>query len=500
MFSEQYAFVVMRLLVESAADGGLPEDNLTATEIGHIQAALLGVTSIVDEDVQGSPLDDLDATLAFFVRNGAYNRKAQPMGELVRARELYSRIANGERAKASPHFSPLDEWMTADYGFSGAEQLALGFSLSAMTQAWADDESAGARSYIPAANLTDLLRQLHWEERREDAVALLAGDRAYYAQRFAELGMSADRLAWEIRPFMERPFLEIGNGGLISLSPRVISSWLTDGFYYRLLNAAQERNTSKRRKTSRRFTSFAGVLLEEWCFDLATAAFSHGRHPGGGRVYSEQPYGNKGKSMTSDLAIHIGTDLVLVEITASRLQAETVVSADASLATADLQRMVINKVKQLDGCIGALVKGTAEIPAGAPEVLMAGIERVWPIVVAGGNVSQNEFIWRWLKPKIAGHLNQAKVQPLTVLDVEDFEALMGAVEHGHSQIGILEGKTTPAYHEYELAIYFGDEPTLGEDAGRSSLIEACFERATTEAQAYFEAGHQERDSDTSTVG
>lgn len=497
LFSEQYALVVMRLLVEDAADDGLPEDNLSAFEIGHIQAALLGVTSIIDvmEDIQGSPLDDLDSTVAFFVRNGAYNRKAQPMGELVRARELYSRIANGERAKASPHFCPLDEWMSADYGYSGSEQLALGFALSAMTEVWANDERAGARSYIPPANVTDLLHQLHWEERREQALALLAGDRAYYAQRFAELGMNADRLAWETRPFMERPFLETGNGGLISLSPRAVSSWLTDGFYYRLLNAAQDRNISKRRKTSRRFTSFAGALLEEWCLDLATAAFSHGHHPGGGRVYGEQPYGNKGKSMTSDLAIHISTDLVLVEITASRLQAETVVSADASLAVDDLQRMVINKVKQLDGCIGALVKGTAEIPAEAPEVLMAGIERVWPIVVAGGHVSQNEFTWRWLKPKIADHLSQAKVQPLTVLDVEDFEALMGAVEHGHSLIRILEGKTTTTYHEYELAIYFGDDPSLGEHAGRSALIEECFERATTEARAYFEASPQETDQD-----
>jgi hypothetical protein len=299
LFSEQYALVVMRLLVESAVDGGLPEDDLSAAEIEHIQAALLGVTSIVDaEDMQGSPLDDLDATVAFFVRNGAYNRKAQPMGELVRARELYSRIANGERAKASPHFCPLDEWMSVDHGFSGGEQLALGFALSAMTEVWVDDESAGARSYIPPANLTDVLRQLHWEERREEALALLAGDRAYYARRFAELGMSADRLAWEIRPFMERPFLEPGNGGLISLSPRAISSWLTDGFYYRLLNAAQDRNTSAQRKTSRRFTSFAGVLLEEWCLELATAAFSQGHHPGGGRVYGEQPYGNKSMSMT----------------------------------------------------------------------------------------------------------------------------------------------------------------------------------------------------------
>jgi hypothetical protein len=166
------------------------------------------------------------------------------------------------------------------------------------------------------------------------------------------------------------------------------------------------------------------------------------------------------------------------------------VSAKVGLAADDLQRMVINKVKQLDGCIGALVKGTAEIPAGAPEVLMAGIERVWPVVVAGGNVSQNEFIWRWLKPKIANHLNQPKVQPLTVLDVEAFEALMGAVEHGHSLIRILEGKTSTAYHEYELAIYFGDVPTLGEGADRSSLIEECFERAMTEAQVYFGANHQ----------
>src|SRR5207248_2977295 len=149
-------------------------------------------------------------------------------------------------------------------------------------------------------------------------------------------GDRPESIVWEIRPFMQRPFLRLENGGLLLLSPRAIASWLTDGFHYRLLDAAQRRNTDRRRKTSRAFTAFAGELFETYCLELARGAYRGERPIGGGRVYGEQPYGQKNDAKTSDVAIHLGTDLVLFEMSVSRPRADQLVLADPTGVTSDL--------------------------------------------------------------------------------------------------------------------------------------------------------------------
>lgn len=490
IIAEQHVFVVMRLLIERARDGQL-EGGLADAEVPHLQAALLGATSVIerlaDEDSQSDWLDHLDSAVAFFVQNGAYNRKPQPLGELARSRELYTRIARDPGMAASEHFCPLDEWMREDYGFDDDEQLSFGFALSAMTTTWANDDAAGGKSYVLGEHLDDVLLKLGWESRRAEALNLLSADRDFYRQAFQDAGDSPEQIAWELRPFMQRPFLRLTNGGLVLVSPRALASWVTDGFYYRLLDAAQKRNKTKKRKTSRAYTAFAGNLLEKYCLELAEESFDKGNPPGGGKVYGEQPYGHKGEAKTSDVAIQIGTDLVLFEVTASRLRADTLVLRDPKSVSDDLHRMVISKLKQLDGCVNALSNGKAQIPADNPEVLWEGIERVWPVVVTGGDVTQNEFIWAWIRRESKGLLDRAKIQPLTLLDIADYEALMGIVEHGHSLIKILEGKTQEAYRELELAIWIRDDPTIPRDTAlRPSAVEKAFTEATTRAQEYFD--------------
>ena len=484
---EQHAFVILRLLIERAREG-LFDEGLTADAIWHLQQALLGATSLTDQlsrDVAtGDWLRDLDKAVAFFVQNGAYNRKPQPMGELVRSQELYARLARDSEAHSSAHFCPLDDWMLADYKFNNEEQLAFGFALSAMTTAWSDDESAGSKSYIRAEDVADVFVKLGWEDRHTSALDLLSADRGWYAQAFSASGDSIDHIAWELRPFMQRPFLRLASGGLVLLSPRVLAGWVTDGFHYRLLDAAQARNSSKQRKTSRAYTAFAGDLLERYCLALADDAF---RASEGGTVYPEQPYGKKGEAKTSDIAIHIGTDLVLIEITASRLRADTLIARDPRGVREDLNRLVVAKARQLDGCINALAKGTAQIPAADPQIPWEAVERVWPVITAAGEVIQNEYVWEWIRRETTGLFSNPKVQPLVLLDLEDFEVLMGLAEHGLSLVELLRRKTAEPYRDLELAMAVRDDPSVPHDGPfRLTSIERAFETAVERAMEYFD--------------
>jgi hypothetical protein len=71
----------------------------------------------------------------------------------------------------------------------------------------------------------------------------------------------------------------------------------------------------------------------------------------------------------------------------------------------------------------------------------------------GGNVTQNGVLWKFIQDGTRGLLEQAKVQPLTILDLEDLEQLAGFVEAGYDLPKILAGKTQQAFRHRELAIW-----------------------------------------------
>jgi hypothetical protein len=492
VFAEQNLMMLQRLLIQLARPAPITTP-LSETEGLILSRSVLAVTAINTHLTEQARTEtaQLGDWLPFFIQNGAYNRKTRPMGEMARAQVLFGRIAKLPKLQASSHACPIEEWMVEDYGLTIDEQLALGFALSAMTQAWTKDETAGSSCYIEPQNVDDLLVKLGWEDRREPALAAIAADREAFQSDFAQDGDRLSRLAWEVRPFMRHPFLLLEEGGLLLVSPRAVLSWLSEGFHYRLLDSAQRR-AGKDRKLSRNYTAFVGELVEEYALELVRSVHQGQRPVGSGRVYGEQPYGRKrgnkkGADKTSDIAIDLGLDLVLIEASGSRLRAETLLSGDMKSVTYDLERMVVKKIRQLGHCIHALLAGRAQIPADKPDVDMDRVERIWPVVVTAGNLTQTGALWQHIHSKTEGALNQLKVQPLTLLDIDDLEALCGFIEYGHALPDMLAAKTTPPYRELELAVWVQHDPAAPpEDHSRPSYVEAVWGRAIERATAMID--------------
>lgn len=148
---------------------------------------------------------------------------------------------------------------------------------------------------------------------RQAAPELLSAPRAWYQQQFAELGDDLNTLAWERRPFLRRPFLQLDDGQWLLIGPRAIESWLGDGFLHRAMQCANHRGETLRLR------GFLGAVFERYCLELTKSVYPGERPPGGGRVYGEQAYNRRGRQLTSDVAIDLGPDLVMIEVVARRL-------------------------------------------------------------------------------------------------------------------------------------------------------------------------------------
>jgi hypothetical protein len=310
----------------------------------------------------------------------------------------------------------------------------------------------------------------------------LSAPRAWYQEQFTELGDDLDTLAWERRPFLRRPFLRLEDGQWLLIAPRAIESWLGEGFMHRAMEAAERRGESLRLR------GFLGAVFERYCLDLTRSVYIGERPPGGGRVYGEQEYNRGGGQLTSDVAIDLGPDIVMIEVVARRLTQEMQVFGDREVLERNLAPMLFNKMAQLGRVATDLFAGAATLP----DVNIGHVERLWPVLVTAGDLMQTEILWDRIDDRMPEALRGGRVQPLTVLDLGDFELLLGLVAEGESLPSILARKAAGPYRRLELSRLVVDELRIDPPLTmRPPVLNDRWEALGQEMRAVFAFGNED---------
>jgi hypothetical protein len=189
---------------------------------------------------------------------------------------------------------------------------------------------------------------------------------------------------------------------------------------------------------------YYGQLVEAYSLELAESSFDAPEPMR--RMHGEQRYGKGGGKKTSDIAIDSSPDLVLFEVGAGRLKESSRVLARWEDVESGLKKLVLVRMKKLDGVIDALQADEATLPNISSETL----REIWPVIVTAGGVIQSEILWDYIEEHREGMLEQPRVQPLTLLDLDDFELLMGLVEAGASLVDVLRRKNGSRFRRFDL--------------------------------------------------
>jgi hypothetical protein len=448
VFAGQSLYSLMRIILEEAYDAPITQD-LTGDERRDLTSALVACNSVTERGIDMSVGELREDLLAYELQVGHYYHRGRWMEDIVRHRELYLRAITDEQLLVSPDAVPLSEWLERS-GLNADEQFEVGFALGAVSNAW----DPSKHPHLTGASVAGTLERLGLDDKSDAVRDLVSADRAAYVREFAELAATGNRYIWELRPFNTRPFLRTADGGLLLLGRPWLWSWLSEGFYYRPMRVAQAEDAaaSDRRDNVQRYTAYSGQTFERYCLDLAEQTFQSPVH-----VWGEQPY-VKGGSKTSDVAVLVGDELVLFEANARRVGAEPLVGGDPLDATAELAKLIVKKINQLGGCVAALLDGRAALPG----VDIDGVQRIWPVVIAGGHVWQTRTLWSYLDatrdPAKCASLADERVGPLQVLDPDDYEMLLALVQHGSDLPWILSRKTSGAWRHRDLAVWLNQDP------------------------------------------
>jgi hypothetical protein len=486
LFSEQQVFTLQRLIFLHSRDGSL-DDNHTRDEYVGLLAALIAVPgSILGSvnaigDHENAPVAD-ERWMQLFVGHGGFVGRGSLRNELGRAYRLYEEVAASETAASHPDCCPLSMWLVEEYDLSFAELQAAAFALHAGSKMLEEQE-------LPALVDESYFAKTRLADKSGRALEVLSAPREWFVERFESTQGDPRRAAFEITPFLHRPALRQPDGKVMPIAPRALEAWMgATGNYYRLFDIARGKGS----ETRKRFTRFNGALVETYVAETAERAYPP---PGAasaiwlpGRVFREQVYRARGSELrTPDIAIDLTPDLVIIEVTSSRLTERSVVDADPDAVRRDIEKVVIDKVEQLGRGIADLRSGVAKLP----DFDMAAIDRIWPIVVGSEGILQTPTLWAFIDNAVERSLDQPKVQTLTLLDLEDVEELFGLVIEGHSIVDVLRAKTSELWRDRELAIWMRqggsglpDRSPIAED-NLASAFEAV-------AVALFEGEDRER--------
>jgi hypothetical protein len=449
ILSEQQLFAVQRLLIQHGrsgavdADWGIPEQGQLALLVQAAPGSILG--SQLEQDAGTVPSLEDERWLRFFVGHGGLASRRRFANELGRAVRLYGEMAADETSRADQEFVDLHGWLVEGFGLTFEQLVAVGLSVYAGSKVYEADE-------LPVLLDTGYFSSTQFIDRAEAGLAAISADRSWYQARFAEMAGDERREAFEITPFLTRPALYQPDGKILPLSPRALEAWTgATGFYYRLFEIARRSSS----KTRRRFTGFHGRLLERYLVNLTRTALPPVDSPifVPGRVHGDHSYPTPhGEMRTPDVLIDFGADLVCVEITSSQLTQKSLVEADADAVRRDLAKLVTKKVRQLDRAIRDL----RATPGIVPSLDMSHVIRVWPVIVSGDGLIQTEALWWAIDEQTAGCLDAT--QPLTLLEIEDYEQLMEVASADTTLLlDVLNAKTATRWRRRDFGAFWADE-------------------------------------------
>lgn len=482
VFSEQGLIALMSQAILHCR----PDSNheFTPEEWAAFKRVLLGAGGLLHDDAEIGEYDEdrPEEWLAYMTQNLLFNATGNFGSGLARTWRLFGELAIDDSMWNTPLDFPA---VVEEIGLTIAQQLSLAFGLYAAIGIDSD-----VIAILPEG-WRGICERIAPDVSPDEVIAHLAITPVEMRAELtsAEAKRFDPKLRWASVPFMEHPFLSLEDGRILLVSPRGIEGWPVDGVYYRLLRAARDLDP---KRGAQHLTAFAGELTEAATIEVVEDAHKRtaAKHLGIGRVTRARPL--KGGGESTDLFILESGDVVLIEVSSSRITASTRLTGDHDALRRDLWKVVVKRVNQLDRTVNAILDDEF------PDIRAKGIKRIFPVIASVEPMRWTPMLHSYLLREAPGLLRQRCVQPLQFVEIEDLEALMSVL--GPSTLArLLDRKIQETGVDADVQQWLHDSP-LAPKPTRPAIVTERLDRLFGEMVAHlgfdpgtFEQWKAERD-------
>jgi hypothetical protein len=426
----QALFVLAKLAAIASPDALLP-----GVTPGLPHAAVFGAGTAIDASLPEPGETDLviDSDVGEFAAHLVANQHLNHPGDEVHLMARFVRQWQQlpSELAADPQVLDLQRLYREVTGVALEDVLAVGGLL------WAAAVN-GTPRLLPGS-----LDMLGWAPQRVDAVlALFVADvpmlRAHLQEETWTQG-----LPWAVSTLERYPVVRLDDGALLVLDMRLLARRLFGGLtVFDIIGPLEERGDRPSERLIGRVRGCVAHLAEVYALEVLASLTASGA--GCRRLFDEAALKRayqrprRASRKVCDAALDYGDAWVVVEVTTTTLQRESVAAVSTEALSADLDKLVA-KAAQLDSTIAALRADEPRL-TGAPAV---PARRFHPLLVVAAGFPVNPITVEWLRQRVAGRglLTGADTAPLEIVDTVELEMLEGLAERGGPSLReVLAGK------------------------------------------------------------
>lgn len=397
---------------------------VVAVLLVHAVASSLSAEGRESEDMLGAS----PAHLALEVIQNELFHQPDDTASLIDRQIRLWREFGSQLMRETPRLNPADMLLDAT-GLEIEDILALGIGLHAHRVQWKNSKplwfSDDFNSVLPRTQIEKFLSQVS------------ATGEAFHAS----LGdVSAP---WDFMVFHEKPVFRDGNR-LLVLDENLLLDRIFNGLYWMVHEHEREiAGEEGWLAWTRVYGEMVELLVEDQLGRMAPRMLSSSDRT----YYSEEDFKRAYKGKICDVTIDYGSEACLVEIVSGQLTRGSRFEGSVESFKRDTVKLVLKKVCQLDESARSFLNdpqaltGFSNTP-GLPSV------RIVPVVVVGGGYPVNPITIQYIASEMMKRnlLDDARIAPLSIIDLSELEMLESVVEQGQSLPAMLR-----AWHESTLA-------------------------------------------------
>jgi hypothetical protein len=377
---------------------------------------------------------------------------------LARYRMLW--LDYGPRLKRFTPRQPPAGMLREAAGIGLDEMITLAFAYWACLQARGHGDPIRARAMVsPDMTIS--------REHVETFLGLFASMPASLADELRQYPQP-----WQMMPVQARPLLRLGDD-VVVLDERYLVERVTRGLFWLVHDYEKEHYGERARGNwTQVWSEMVETRVEDQLRQMAPSLV------GGGRAFfteEDLQAAFPGKK-NCDAGIDYGSDVVLAEVVSGTVKVLTRELADVSSFTADAERIVLGKARQLYETAANLQSRPQ--PDASPVSGPPG--RIFPVVVISGQFPVNPLTIRYINEQLTaeGHRPDGTLQPLAVLDFEELEGCHALSERrGQTLPQLLDAWRASPYRDAAFRNYLAHEiggQELGRPADVRDALLACF--------------------------
>ena len=202
------------------------------------------------------------------------------------------------------------------------------------------------------------------------------------------------------------------------------------------------------------FTSPFGAAFQVWVERALRRGIAGSASPP--EIFIDEDYGTKRlPRRTPDIVLRYPRALVLVEVVAGPMRAQTITRGDLDAFDRDFDKLVRKKAEQLSKRGVEILNGDAERIG----LAATGVTAVWPVIVSATPFPHRPEIGREVRQRLRaeGLFKDRRFRSIAIVSAEELAAAEGAMEEGASFLTLIsEWKATPAVGDHSFKNFLID--------------------------------------------